>query len=291
MTPRTTALGAATAEPRAPAEWPVRLFRRSVLKQQKYRAITGLLGSAAGRRCLDIGSDSGVVSYLLRQGGGDWASADLDPAAVASIRTLVGTDVHQLDGGRTRFRDDEFDCVVIVDLLEHLADDRKFVDELHRIVRPGGVVIANVPYPHHGLLRRLRDSLGQTDEQHGHVRPGYTLETLGALLEGRFTLSVAHRYSGFFAEATDALLIWGLGRLKGGAQGSKKGVIVGETNLKRHARLFRAYSMIYPFVWGLSQLDRLLWWQPGYMLIAKATVNKPTPVEAQSREFTAKGST
>jgi SAM-dependent methyltransferase len=269
------------------AEWPVRLFRRSVLKQQKYRAITTLLGAAGGRRCLDIGSDNGVVSYLLRRGGGDWASADLDPAAVDSIRTLVGTDVHRLDGGRTPFRNDEFDRVVIVDLLEHLPDDRRFVEELHRIVRPGGELIVNVPLDHHGLLRRLRYGLGQTDAKHGHVRPGYTLEGLAALLAGRFTLTTARRYSGFFAEATDACLIWGLGRLKGAATGSQKGVIVGEENLRRYANLFRAYSLVYPVVWSLSQLDRLVWWQPGYMLIAKATVDKRAPLQARTLELAA----
>jgi SAM-dependent methyltransferase len=286
-----TADASAAALAHEAVPWPVRLFRRSVLKQQKYRAITGLLGSTAGRRCLDLGSDNGVVSYLLRQGGGDWASADLDPAAVASIRALVDTDVHTLDGGRTPFRDDEFDCVVVVDLLEHLEEDRRFVGELHRILRPGGILIANVPYPHDGLLRRLRDALGQTDQVHGHLRPGYTLESLSGLLGGRFTVDRAQRYSGFFAEATDALLVWGLGRLKGAKQESTKGVLVGEANLRRHARLFRAYSLIYPFVWGMSQIDRLVWWQPGYMLIARATADKPASVALDSRPFTVKGST
>ena len=42
-----------------------------------------------GLRCLDLGSDNGVVSLLLRERGGSWASGDLTEEAVASIRSLV----------------------------------------------------------------------------------------------------------------------------------------------------------------------------------------------------------
>ena len=82
-------------------EWPVRLFNRSVLKQRKFREITAYLGQTQGLSCLDIGADNGVISYLLRQRGGEWQSADLDAQAVAAIRSLVGHKVFQIDGGHT----------------------------------------------------------------------------------------------------------------------------------------------------------------------------------------------
>src|SRR5574338_1411699 len=100
-------------------DWPVRLFNKSVLKQNNYRKITAFLGPTEGLHCLDIGSDNGVISYLLRQRGGDWKSADLDDQAVASIRELVRTGVYPIDGEHTPFEDDEFDAGVLVDFLEH----------------------------------------------------------------------------------------------------------------------------------------------------------------------------
>ena len=72
----------------ADSEWALALFRRSVLKQRKLAEITAMLGPTAGLRCLDLGSDNGIVSLLLRRGGGDWASADMTGESVASIREL-----------------------------------------------------------------------------------------------------------------------------------------------------------------------------------------------------------
>ena len=65
--------------------WPVALFHKSVLKQHKLKEITSLLGNTDSLVCLDIGSDNGVISYLLRQRGGSWKSADLDENAVHAI--------------------------------------------------------------------------------------------------------------------------------------------------------------------------------------------------------------
>jgi len=258
------AAGGPAAEP-----WALALFRRSVLKQRKYAEIARALGPTDGLRCLDLGSDNGVVSLLLRRAGGRWASADLTTEAVASIRGLVGTDVHQTDGERLPFADAEFDRVVVVDMLEHVVDDAGFGAELARITRPGGLLVVNTPHLKRSALRRVRHALGQTDEKHGHRRPGYTAEGLGTLLAPGFTLESHHTYSRAFTEMVDAAIQLALAGT--GKKGSAKGVVVTGADLKRHRALFRAYSVVYPAIWAVSRLDLLLPWSSGYMLIAAAT--------------------
>ncbi|HEX7124334.1 MAG TPA: methyltransferase domain-containing protein [Thermodesulfobacteriota bacterium] len=252
----------------------LRLFARSVLKQQKLREITALLGDTAGLDCLDLGSDNGVVSLLLRRRGGRWASADLDPAAVAAIRELVGDGVYQLDGPRLPFPDDRFDVVVVVDLLEHVEDDRTLVEELWRVTRPGGRLVVNVPHARETALRRLRLAIGQTDERHGHVRPGYTADGLARLLDGRFAVRRRHTYSRVCCEAVDTLVRAGVDLVTRGRT-SSKGVVVTGADLDRHARLFRLYSLVYPLFWSAARLDRALPFAQGYMLIAEARSTKP----------------
>lgn len=255
--------------------WPVALFNKSVLKQRKLKEITTLLGKTDSLICLDVGSDNGVISFLLRKRGGFWKSADLDENAVRSIRELVKSDVFQINGICTPFRNDEFDRVVIVDFLEHIITDKEFIDELFRIMKPDAELIINVPHIKNDLLRRFRLRIGQTDEKHGHVRPGYTIEGIKALLGGKFALLSYKTYSKFFSEFIDTLVTFGYGVIKGSErEESKKGVFVTGSDINRYKKIFKVYSLVYPVIWLFSKLDSLLFFQSGYMLILKARVHK-----------------
>jgi SAM-dependent methyltransferase len=254
--------------------WPVLLFSKSVLKQQKFQRITGLLGKTEHLHCLDIGSDNGVISYLLRARGGTWKSADLDATAVASTYDLVKHNVFQIDGRRTPFHDDEFDRVVIVDFLEHIPTDKEFINELFRLIKPGGEIIVNVPHVKNSLLRKFRVLIGQTDEKHGHLRPGYTLESLATLMAGKFTIISSTTYSKFFSECIDTLTTFACDFLKNEGKNSPKGTLVTKSDLVRYKKIFRFYSWIYPFVWCFAKLDKLLFRHSGYMLIVKAKIRE-----------------
>lgn len=270
-------------------EWAVALFNRSVLKQAKYGRVLELLDDPAGKTSLDIGADNGVISYLLRQRGGRWYSADLDPGAVASIRELVRDDVYQLNGSATPFPDRTFDQIVIVDFLEHIADDRGFVRELARILKPGGTVIVNVPHlKPRSLLNRFRHRIGLTDEWHGHLRPGYSLAGLRRLLEPFFVIERARTYSRAFSEMIDTALngvYQGLARGKQGTPASSKGTVVTRGDMERHRKQFLLLSALYPVLWTMAKMDALLPLQSGYKLIVRARLQgserSSRPVEAQ----------
>jgi SAM-dependent methyltransferase len=255
------------AEPASARDWALALYRRSVLKQRKVEEIVRSLGETGGLRCLDLGSDNGVVSLLLRERGGAWASGDLTEEAAVSIRSLVGADVHLVAADRLPFPDAAFDRVVVVDMLEHAPDETAFARELARVTKPGGRLVVNTPHLKRTALRRVRHALGQTDEKHGHLRPGYTPERLRELLSPGFELTGHRTYSRFFSEAVDTALNWGVERL--GKKSSAKGMVVTGGDLARHRKAFRLYSLIYPFVWALSRLDVLVP-ASGYMLIATA---------------------
>jgi hypothetical protein len=117
------------------------------------------------------------------------------------------------------------------------------------------------------LLRRLRHLLGQTDEKHGHLRPGYTPERLRELLHGRFVLEHHHTYSRFFSELVDTAINWAVART--GKKGSAKGMVVTGEDVAKSRKLFRLYALLYPVVWAITRLDALVP-ASGYMLIAAA---------------------
>jgi ubiquinone/menaquinone biosynthesis C-methylase UbiE len=260
--------------------WPLRLFNKSVLKQRKYKEITALLGSTDGLHCIDLGADNGVISYLLRQQGGSWKSADLDEQTVRAITEMVKTEVYRIDGRTLPFSDMTFDRVVVVDMLEHVPDDQQFMSELFRIMKPDGILIVNVPHLKNSFLRRLRLLLGQTDEKHGHLRPGYTIQSLKQLFGNEFTIDSFSTYSKFFSEFIDTLIVYAVSRLKRGKEQSQKGNVVTGQDLKAYKSIFKLYSLVYPILWLASQLDRLLVFRSGYVLIVKARLNKPVLKQA-----------
>ena len=256
------------------SEWALALFNRSVLKQAKFKQILAHLDDPAGKCGLDIGADNGVISYLLRQRGGQWLSADLDERTVASIRQLVGSGVSQISGEAVPFEDRTFDLVVIVDFLEHIPDDRSFAGELARILKPGGQVLVNVPHlKPRSLLNRFRHAVGLTDKWHGHLRPGYSLEGLRQLLGPAFVIEKGTTYSGAFSEIVDTALnglYLAMQKRQGLGGSSSKGSVITESDVRKHRKQFMLLSVLYPLFWSIAKLDALLWFTPGYKLIVSA---------------------
>ena len=250
-------------------DWPLRLYKLSLLKQEKFRALCAMLGPTAGLTCLDIGGDNGVISLLLRRGGGTWTSADGGATAVAAIRQLVGERVVEMDGCRLPLPDKQFDRVVVIDYIEHVIEDEAFIAECHRVLKPDGVLIVNTPHIKRSLLVGLRRLLGLSDAHHGHVRPGYTEAQLFAVLKNGFNVEAVRTYSRFCTQLLDTGLRW-ISERKSGSHDDVKGTLLREADFKKLDNALRLYRLVFPLFWLAVQLDRLLFFTRGFMLIVRA---------------------
>lgn len=251
-------------------DWALKLFSRSPLKQRKFNEIVRCLPELADFTCLDLGSDNGVISFLLREQGGLWYSADLNQETVTAIRSLVGERVDLIDPKNLSYPNNHFDLVVVVDLLEHVPDDRQLIRELARVLKKGGRLIINVPNPKEGWLRWFRFRLGQTDQAHGHLRAGYDLRQLQTLVDGLFVIENSRGYGGVFSELVDTVITFGLDLLKRNKR-SEKGSVTTEADMSRHAKSFKLFSLLYPLLKLCVGLDRLIPFSHKNMLIAVAT--------------------
>jgi len=259
------------------SEFALKLFSKSVLKQAKLRNLLQVSGGFERKTCLDLGSDNGVISHYLREEGGDWFSGDLTEEVVGAIRSLVVSNVDLVAGDALPYSDQQFDTVVVVDMLEHVENEERFISELDRILKSGGLLVVNTPnLKAFSPLRAFRHLIGQTDEKHGHLRPGYSEERLAQLMGKNYRLEQGYTYSGFFSEAIDTTIVFAYGLLKkfkGGEnkepeQGISKGLVVTEEGLKAFEKQFKIYSLIYPVVLAFSKLDKLIFFIPGFMRIA-----------------------
>ena len=150
---------------------------------------------------------------------------------------------------------------MVIDLLEHVHDDRALVGELARVLRPDGRLIVNVPHAKPlAVLRPLRLALGLTDAWHGHVRPGYTLGQLRRLLAPWFTIERHLTYGRFFSELLDILLNFAYRRKQGHGRAAQthKGTIVTARDVAAMERTFRTYARVYPLLRALASLDALV---------------------------------
>lgn len=271
-------------------DWHLRLFGKSLLKQAKWKAISAMLPPMQGRTGLDIGSDNGVLSLFLREQGGEWRSADSGRRAIAAIGRLLDEDVADVSSGKLPYAREEFDCVVIIDMLEHLEDDAGFIKECHRVLKPSGKLIVNVPHlKRFSFVRLLRRVLGLTDAEHGHLRPGYTRHQLFDVLKDGFDVETSSTYSRVLVETLDTCMRFAA-KVSGGAEGhGEKGMVMDEESFSKIGKLFRIYSLLYPLFWLASRLDCLLFFTSGHYLVARARrrlwIPRRTPVLKDGRSI------
>ncbi len=65
---------------------------------------------------------------------------------VDMVKTDATDVVCNIDGAFLPFKDNIFDQVRAVDVLEHVSDVRTIMEEIHRITKPGGEVYIRVPH-------------------------------------------------------------------------------------------------------------------------------------------------
>jgi SAM-dependent methyltransferase len=148
-----------------------------------------------GKRVLDLGCRSGALTRHFLEGN-EVVGLDVDRAALAKAEALgietVVADVEE----PLPFAEASFDVVVAGELFEHLRFPRDVVDEIRRVLRPGGLLAGSVPnaFNVQNRLRFLRGLHPERDRTHLHMfRPRDVEELLEGLEDVRLTF-VGGRY-------------------------------------------------------------------------------------------------
>ena len=256
--------------------WQLRLVKKSLKKKTKLRLLDSRLAHRDSRRALDLGCAQGILSYFVRKKGGFWVSADEDMANLRTAGEILEGGLIALTGRALPFRDRAFDLVLCLDYLEHVTDDDGVLAEVSRVLRDGGELILVTPQSGpFFLLHKLRAALGLRLEDFGHKREGYSLEELKRKLS-RASLGFEESadYSRFFSEFFELILNAVYIKFLAPASAEKKrdGHIrpASRGEFEAQEGAFSAYSLIYPVVWLLSMLDRLLFFEKGYSVLVRA---------------------
>ena len=104
-------------------------------------------------RLLDIGCGAGNLLRAARKNGWDAQGLDVSAGAVKHVRSL-GFEVFEGELKDAAFPSQRFDVVTAAELLEHLFDPQPLLNEVARILRPGGLFWTTTPHAR-GLSGRL----------------------------------------------------------------------------------------------------------------------------------------
>jgi len=91
----------------------------------------------AGKRALDIGCRDGYWSERLKEKGFTVSSLDIEPHYESAL-------THDVENGLP-FDDASFDLVWCTEVIEHLHAPKYLLDEIDRVLKPGGRAILTTP--------------------------------------------------------------------------------------------------------------------------------------------------
>ncbi len=118
------------------------------------------LGLRAGDRVLDLGCGAGRHAFEAYRRGAQVVALDYSATELKDVGALMEA---MRDGGEAGgtadsmgvtvngdatvlpFADASFDRIIAAEVLEHIPEDRRAVDELARVLRPGGTIAVTVP--------------------------------------------------------------------------------------------------------------------------------------------------
>ena len=90
-------------------------------------------------RLLDISPNKGIARLLRSHDNIDHVCGALHPERFSEFGAV------KVDATKIGFPDMDFDVVICSHVLEHIREDRKAMEEIFRVLRPGGFAILQVP--------------------------------------------------------------------------------------------------------------------------------------------------
>ncbi len=162
--------------------------RRSLIDDLLDRFLSGTATSST--QILDFGCSAGGLVYHLQQRGFKAQGADISQEAIDLGRQKYGLNLVAMKGNHLDFADNTFDCVVTLDVLEHLEDERWAIAEIGRVLKKDGICIIFVP--------AFQFLWSTQDEVNQHYRR-YSMRTLRSAVDGARTFTVLKKsYFNFF---------------------------------------------------------------------------------------------
>lgn len=165
---------------------------------QKRAAFNLIKRFQQGGRFLAIGCGGGLELEIAKELGYAVEGFDVDPEVTSEVSRRIGVPVHSGNFADLKLPSSSYDCLFLDQVLEHPKDPAEYLRQIHRLLKPEGVVYFGVPNLA-SLSARLKTTLGRvglknrnrgrhydTDHHLFYYRPS----VLKGLLEKHFKFQV-----------------------------------------------------------------------------------------------------
>jgi SAM-dependent methyltransferase len=236
-------------------------------------AALALLDCEPGARVLDVGCGVGSFAALLSARSLRVSCADVSEKNVETVRRRhPELPVVRADATALPFEEDAFDAAVLMEVLEHVEDDRAALSELRRVVRDDGLLILSVPNlaAPAPLLERLPvRSVHAREGPEYHFRDGYSPgELTGLLADHGFRIEVMLSVGGAaYRLATDAVSLVHLAYRSVRRHPSWTWA---DVEADRENLVLRIYGLVFPMLLSLARIGAMPRGTRGATLLVKA---------------------
>jgi len=125
-------------------------------------------GDISSKKCLDVGTGTGEIAFLLAENAGEGGvvyGVDITPKMLEFAETKMTERklpkpvlFEEGDALSLRFENDHFDIVTSGYMLRNVSDIQKAIDEMYRVLRPGGrAIVAELSKPDNRVIRFFYD--------------------------------------------------------------------------------------------------------------------------------------
>lgn len=169
---------------------------------------------------LDIGCADGVYSKAISNKNNQVVGIDINIDFLDKGRQLNNLLFLVANAEELYFKDETFDAVLCIDVIEHVGNDEQVLSEIHRVLKPNGQLVISVPNynfpftydPINFILKRFNQHIPIGIWGFGHKRI-YSFEYLKSLLEKHKFNVVQNRYlthdfAAFFENYLSTIFEW-----------------------------------------------------------------------------------
>jgi SAM-dependent methyltransferase len=106
-----------------------------------------------GRRLLDVGAHVGRLIHLAHSKGWDAEGIELNPRTSAYAARRTKLKVHRVNAHKLALDGNRYDAVTMLDVLEHIPDPVRVLENLRELLEPRGWIAIKVPFGRNQLIK------------------------------------------------------------------------------------------------------------------------------------------